>query len=78
MFLTMLHEAPDNNVLRLIVFVSKSLSVVKRRYSNIEGEAVAILHGLEKSHHYYFAREVNIITKHNPLLAIFKKDTATL
>ena len=37
-----------------------------------------ILHGLEKFHHYCFAREVSIITDHKPLLAIFKKDVATL
>ena len=29
-------------------------------------------------HHYCFAREVNVITNHKPLVAIFKKDVVTL
>ena len=37
-----------------------------------------MLHGLEKFCHYCFAREVSIITDHKPLVAIFKKDYATL
>ena len=69
---------PDNNILRPITFVSKSLSSTERRYSNIEGEAVGILNGLEKFHHYCFARQASIITGHKPLVAIFKKDVATL
>ena len=36
------------------------------------------MHGLERFHHYCFAREVSIITDHKPLVAIFKKDVATL
>ena len=70
--------APDNNILRPIAFASKSLSIREKRYSNIEREALGILHGLEKFHHYCFAREVSIITDHKPLVAIFKKDIATL
>ena len=41
-------------------------------------EAPGILHGLEKFHHYCFAREVLIITDHKPLVAIYKKNVATL
>ena len=32
----------------------------------------------QKFHHYCFTREVSIITDHKPLVAIFKKDVATL
>ena len=69
---------PDNTILHPITFASKRLTGAKHRYSNIESEALGILHGLEKFHHYCFAREVLIITNHNPLVAIFKKDVATL
>ena len=48
------------------------------RYSNIEHEALDILHGLEKFHHYYFGREVLVITDHKLLVSMFKKDVATL
>ena len=39
-------EAPDNNMLRLTAFASKSLSLVERRYSNIERKASVIQHDL--------------------------------
>ena len=38
-------EAPDR--LRQITFASNSLSAAERRYSNIEREALVILHSLE-------------------------------
>ena len=70
--------APDTTILCPIAFASKSLTGGEHRYSNIEREALGILHGLKKIHHYCFAREVLIITDHKPLTAIFKKDVATL
>ena len=69
---------PDNIILHPIAFASKSLTGAEWRYSNIEGEALGILHGLEKFHHYCFDREVLIITNHKLLVSMFKKDVATL
>ena len=43
--------ALDNTFLRPIIFASKSLTSVECRYSNIEREALGILHGLEIFHH---------------------------
>ena len=63
--------ALDNTILRLIAFVSKSLTSAEHRYSNIEREALGILHSLEKFNHYCFAMEVSIITHHKSLVAIF-------
>ena len=40
--------APDNNILQPFAFASKHLSSAEKRYRNIEGEALGILHGLEK------------------------------
>ena len=71
-------EVPDNSNLRPIVFACKSLTQAKRSYSNIEREALGILYGLEKLHHFLFAREVGIITDHKLLITISKKDVATL
>ena len=48
------------------------------RYSNIEREALGILHGLKKFHHYCFMRKFHVITDHKPLVSIFKKDVAVL
>ena len=64
--------------IRPITFASKSLSSTEWRYRNIEREALGILHGLEKFHHYYFSKEMNVITGHKLLVAIFKKDEAML
>ena len=68
--------APDNTNLCPIAFASKSLTGAEWRYSNIEQEALGILHGLEKFHHYCFGREVLIITDHKQLVSIFKKDVS--
>ena len=59
-------------------FSSKSLSNAEKWYSNIKWEALGILHGLEKFDHYYFAKEVYVITHHKPLVAIVNKEFATL
>ena len=69
---------PDNASLRPVTFTSKSLTGAACRYSNIEQEMLGILHRLEKFHHYCFGREVLVITDHKPLVAMFKKDVATL
>ena len=66
---------PDNTILRLIPFASKSLTSAEQTHSNSKREALGILHGLERLHHYCFVREAYIITDHNPLIAIFKKAT---
>ena len=70
-------SAPDNTIFCPITFTSKSLTSAEHRYSNIEREALGILHGLKKFH-YCFARDVNITTDHKPLVAIFQKDVTTL
>ena len=67
------HMVLDNTILSPITFVSKCLMGTEHRYSNIECEALGILHGLEEFHHYCFSREVLMITDHNPLVSMFKK-----
>ena len=69
---------PNNTILHPITFASKSFTGAKCRYSNVDMEALGILHGLKMFHHYCFAREVHIITNHKPLVAILKKDVASL
>ena len=65
--------APNNTILHPIAFASKHLTGAEQRYSNIKREALGILHGLEKFHHYCFGREVCIITDHKLLVSILKK-----
>ena len=71
-------EVPDNTALCPTAFTNKNLSSVKWQYSKIEWEVIGMLHGLEKLHHYCFAKEINITTNHKPLVAIVSKENATL
>ena len=72
------NEAHDNTVLWPIAFTSKSLKSAETHYGNIEREALGMLHGLKKFHHYCFMCEVNVITKHKLVVVLFKKDIASL
>ena len=56
----------DNTILWPITFASKSLTGAQWRYSNNEQEALGILHGLEKFHHYCFGERYSSsqITNH--------------
>ena len=64
--------AADNTILQPITFASKRLSSAEACYRNTEREAHFILHGLEKLHHYCFARQVIVITDHQAPVALFK------
>ena len=72
------YTVPDNTILHPITFPSKSLTGMEHRYSNIEREALGILHGLQKFDHYCFVREVYIITNHDLLISIFKENMEML
>ena len=65
-------KAPEKISLHPIAFVSKGLSSAEVRYSNSK-EALRILHGLQKFHHYCLTCVVSVIRDHKPLVAIFKK-----
>ena len=71
-------EIPGNAMLQPTALSIKSLSSVEQHYSNIKCRALGILCGLEKIHHYYFMREVSVITNDKPLVAIPSKHVATL
>ena len=70
-------EVSDNTALHSSAFASKSLSSVDWQYSNIEWEALGILHRLEKFHHYCFGKEVCIITDQKPLVVMDSKNFVT-
>ena len=69
-------EIPDNGTLCSIAFVSKSLLIDDLCYSNMEWEALGILHCWVRFPHYCFAKEVCIITDHKPLVVIISKEVA--
>ena len=49
---------------------------MEQNYSNIEHEALGVLHSLEKFHHYCFGCVVHIITDHRPLLSLMFRDVS--
>ncbi|XP_048587408.1 uncharacterized protein K02A2.6-like [Nematostella vectensis] len=56
-----------------VEYRSKLLTETEQRYSNIEREMLAVVHGLEKFHYYVYGRHVTVQSDHKPLEAIFKK-----
>ena len=56
-----------------VEYRSKLLTETETRYSNIEREMLAVVHGLEKFHYYAYGQPVVVETDHKPLEAIFKK-----
>ena len=65
---------------RPIGFVSRTLSVTEKRYSQLDKEALAIIFGVWKYHQYLYGREFELKTDHKPLIYIFseKKGIPTL
>ena len=49
------------------------MTETEQRCAQIEKEMLAIVYNLEKFHQYTFAREVQVITDHKPLVAISSK-----
>merc|ERR1712020_310447 len=61
--------------LRLIQCGSRSLTSAEKNYAVIELEALAIQWAIQKSRHYLLGlQKFKVVTDHNPLVGIFKKD----
>lgn len=59
---------------RPIAFSSRSLNDTQKRYTQIEKEALAIVHGCEEFHDYVFGQSsVTVETAHRQLVPIFSK-----
>ena len=61
-----------------IAYASRSLSTTERKYSQlaIDKEALAILFGFSKFHHYLYGRRFIIYSDHKPLMHIFNPSKA--
>ena len=55
------------------MYVSRALTEMEQRYSNIERELLAIVFALKRLNHYTFGRTITVQSDHQPLQSIWKK-----
>ena len=60
----------EDQVERPIAYASHSLHPAKRKYSQLDKEALAILFGVTKFHQYLYGRHFIIYSDHKPLMYI--------
>ena len=58
---------------RVIMYASRSLTEVERRYSQTEREALAIVWACERFHTYLYGIKFHLVTYHKPLEFFFSK-----
>ena len=63
----LLHESKP------VMYVSRALTEMEQRYSNIERELLAIVFALKRLNHYTFGRTITVQSDHQPLQSIWKK-----
>ena len=61
----------------VVAFASKSLTRTQSNYSNIEREALGLVHGIQRFHTYLYGREFGAITDHKPLVNIWSRPLNT-
>ncbi|UYV77777.1 K02A2.6-like [Cordylochernes scorpioides] len=60
---------------RPVCFISRTLNVHERKYSQVEREGLAIVFAVNKLKNYLFGRKFTIYTDHKPLITIFGDKT---
>ena len=57
-----------------VAFASRSLAPAEKKYSQLDKEALAIVFGVKKFHHYLFGRHFTICSDHKPLQHLFSEN----
>ena len=70
------HRMPDGSE-RPIGYASRSLSAAQRNYSQLEREALALVFGVQRFHSYLFGHHFELVTDHQPLLALLHEHRPT-
>ena len=60
------HKEQDGSE-RPIAYSSRTLAPVEKRYSQLDKEALALIHGVKKFHSYIYGRKFTLISDHKPL-----------
>ena len=55
------------------MYMSRALTKIEQRYSNIDRELLAIVFALERLNHYTFGRTITVQSDHQSLQSIWKK-----
>lgn len=55
---------------RPVAFASRTLTASEKNYSQLQKEALSLVHGVQKFHKYIYGRHFTLITDHKPLLTI--------
>ncbi|EFP10573.1 hypothetical protein CRE_23798 [Caenorhabditis remanei] len=63
----------DDGLLNVISFASRKLSKAEAKYPPIEGEALAVLFGLQHYRQYLLGNHTLIVTDHQPLTSLLKR-----
>ena len=61
---------------RPVAFISRTLSMAERKYSQIEKETLACVFGIKKFHSYIYSRRFQLVTDHKPLLSLLHQHRA--
>ncbi|XP_032080207.1 uncharacterized protein K02A2.6-like [Thamnophis elegans] len=67
------HQLPSGAEVPVTYF-SHTLSASERNYAQIDKEALAIVAGVRRFHHYLYGRPFQIVTDHKPLLGLLAGD----
>ncbi len=62
-----LSHTMDDGTEHPVAFASRSLSPAERKYAQLDKEALAIVFGVKRFHHYLFGRTFTILSDHQPL-----------
>lgn len=70
-----MHRMTDGNM-KAVLHTARALTETEQRYSQIEKEALALVHTVRKFHKFLYGRRFTLNTDHKPLLSIFNPKKA--
>ena len=69
-----LAQASADNSEKPVCYISRTLSVAEKNYSQIEKEGLALVWAVKKLHQYLYGQSFTLRTDHKPLLGLFAEN----